>query len=374
MKPILLRVGRGENDGNGNPNDIIINDSSISRAHLEVFIDIGGNVFITDLNSTNGTFVNGVALKGDTMLRKGDVLKLGNSQTIHWEDWKNYGIEENTSSSTASPSPTDSLESLSVPQKKKSKLLSYLIAGAVILIIISCTILLVFKDRIFGTPNSYENVVFNKSKVESMTFEELQKSIEFHPKVFELNDSDRIKTIDYVDVILLIKENKLNNIIKAIPNEEVVEVVKTEPEEPIINTGKSTTGKQPSDRDRDGVPDEKDSCPDEKGSPKNNGCIDTSKTPTTDVTQQKSTNSGALKKNSDGSYEVNIAASGETIKALIKRIKGTSSFNCSNPGDAEEIVILNKTNNKIKSDVYQKMKEDETYVVPGGTPIKFRCN
>ena len=33
-------------------------DPTVSREHCEIFIDNDNNIFLTDLNSTNGTFVN----------------------------------------------------------------------------------------------------------------------------------------------------------------------------------------------------------------------------------------------------------------------------------------------------------------------------
>jgi hypothetical protein len=384
MQPIVLRVGRGENDGQGKANDIIINDSSISRAHLEVFVDADGNVFITDLNSTNGTFVNGVQLKGDTMLRRGDVLTLGNSQPILWENWKKMGGADQfpSFSSTGTPSPSESYENISVTPKKKNKFLPYIIGGAVLLVIISCTILLVFKNNIFGDKNLYKDIVFNKSKVESMTYQELIDATQYQPTVFELSDSDRITTSDNVNAILIIKENKLNNVVKSTTDSEPGAETPTENNTVVTNTdnvsntkttkNKTTATSEP-DRDNDGIPDGKDKCPDQAGIKKQGGCPDTSTT-NVKVASPVNTQVSTIKRNADKSVEAPIAKGGETIKQFLTRIKSNSSYNCPNISDYEEIIIINKTNNKIKSDVYQNMKDDESYIVPSGTIIKFFCN
>lgn len=50
-----LRVGRTPD------NDIVLNDPSVSRSHLELKID-GNKVTITDLGSSNGTYVNGIRI------------------------------------------------------------------------------------------------------------------------------------------------------------------------------------------------------------------------------------------------------------------------------------------------------------------------
>lgn len=49
---------------------------AISKKHCAIFIR-GGKVFIKDFDSTNGTFVNGDAVKGEVELRDKDHLKVG---------------------------------------------------------------------------------------------------------------------------------------------------------------------------------------------------------------------------------------------------------------------------------------------------------
>ncbi len=50
----------------------------VSRKHVRIFND-GGEVFVEDLNSTNGTKLNGVEIKGGRprRLRSGDEITLG---------------------------------------------------------------------------------------------------------------------------------------------------------------------------------------------------------------------------------------------------------------------------------------------------------
>ena len=69
--------------GKASTNDVIINDPSVSREHLIVFIDDDKNVFITDLGSTNGTYVNGIQVKESVKLENLDVLRVGNS-LVEW--------------------------------------------------------------------------------------------------------------------------------------------------------------------------------------------------------------------------------------------------------------------------------------------------
>lgn len=56
-------------------NDIVIDNLAISGEHA-VLQMIGGDVFIEDLNSTNGTYVNGQPIKKH-VLRPNDVIELG---------------------------------------------------------------------------------------------------------------------------------------------------------------------------------------------------------------------------------------------------------------------------------------------------------
>lgn len=60
-------------------NDIVVNDSNVSRRHAE-FVSSGGVVTVRDLGSTNGTKVNGVLVSGEQHLEHGDVINFGTAQ------------------------------------------------------------------------------------------------------------------------------------------------------------------------------------------------------------------------------------------------------------------------------------------------------
>jgi len=57
----------------------IRDDEEISKRHCELIIE-DGYVMISDLNSTNGTFVNGVPVKTRHRLKNGDVILLGRTE------------------------------------------------------------------------------------------------------------------------------------------------------------------------------------------------------------------------------------------------------------------------------------------------------
>lgn len=65
----LLSIGRGLN------NDIILEDARVSRNHAQLRYR-SRRFWVTDLNSTNGTFVNGEPV-AERALRDGDIVSLG---------------------------------------------------------------------------------------------------------------------------------------------------------------------------------------------------------------------------------------------------------------------------------------------------------
>ena len=57
---------------------LAINDSNVSRRHAEI-IKRDGKVFIKDLGSTNGSFINDKKIEGEAELHKEDMIKIGNT-------------------------------------------------------------------------------------------------------------------------------------------------------------------------------------------------------------------------------------------------------------------------------------------------------
>lgn len=69
LESTLLTIGRGLN------NDIILEDTRVSRHHAQLRYK-ARRFWVTDLNSTNGTYINGERIS-EADLRNGDVLSLG---------------------------------------------------------------------------------------------------------------------------------------------------------------------------------------------------------------------------------------------------------------------------------------------------------
>ncbi len=81
MNVIHLRIGSSKK------NQVILENVDVDADHLELFCDKYGNVFITDLDTVTGTFINGQALKGFRLLKVGDKVNLGKNYLFDWENF-----------------------------------------------------------------------------------------------------------------------------------------------------------------------------------------------------------------------------------------------------------------------------------------------
>ena len=90
-------------------NDIVINDTKVSRHHLELIQDEAQNYFVRDLGSTNGTFVNGHRITGEMPIDTLDVIRIGNT-TLPWISYfsapSRTEYSEQTSNEPASVAPS----------------------------------------------------------------------------------------------------------------------------------------------------------------------------------------------------------------------------------------------------------------------------
>jgi len=57
-------------------NDIVINDPYMSSEHLKITVS-GKRFMLTDLGSSNGTYVNGERIEGEVELKNNDRIRLG---------------------------------------------------------------------------------------------------------------------------------------------------------------------------------------------------------------------------------------------------------------------------------------------------------
>jgi pSer/pThr/pTyr-binding forkhead associated (FHA) protein len=86
-RPIPLQFPRGAGDqfsiGRDASCDLAIPDMTVSRRHAQLERTREGWL-ITDLESTNGTRVNGWRVRGKVPVQAGDVVSFGNLETVFW--------------------------------------------------------------------------------------------------------------------------------------------------------------------------------------------------------------------------------------------------------------------------------------------------
>ena len=87
QQPMPLQFPRGGGDqfsiGRDASCDLAIADMTVSRRHAQLE-RTGDGWLITDLESTNGTRVNGWRVRGKVPVRAGDVVSFGNLETVFW--------------------------------------------------------------------------------------------------------------------------------------------------------------------------------------------------------------------------------------------------------------------------------------------------
>ena len=83
MKPLrVITIGRSSK------NEIVIRDEKASRVHCQILKYDDGSFGIVDFGSTNGTYVNGNKIYGETRLTPYDSVRIG-STTLPWQDYFN---------------------------------------------------------------------------------------------------------------------------------------------------------------------------------------------------------------------------------------------------------------------------------------------
>jgi predicted component of type VI protein secretion system len=65
-------------------NEVMINDSEISRQHFRLILQ-GNSYVIEDMGSTNGTYVNDTRITGQVALKMGDVIRAGDNVVVVFE-------------------------------------------------------------------------------------------------------------------------------------------------------------------------------------------------------------------------------------------------------------------------------------------------
>lgn len=78
----VITVGRSQE------NNVVVDDPMISRIHLQIVQNDNGECSVVDLNSSNGTFVNGIKISGEFRLQPNDTIRIGSSN-LPWQEYLN---------------------------------------------------------------------------------------------------------------------------------------------------------------------------------------------------------------------------------------------------------------------------------------------
>ena len=89
--------------GRSTGNHVIVNDPLTSRFHLQITCDNNGCFRLTDLNSTNGTFVNDKRIKGEVIIKNNDTVRIGNTR-LPWTKFFNEQVRQ-IRTGTQTPTP-----------------------------------------------------------------------------------------------------------------------------------------------------------------------------------------------------------------------------------------------------------------------------
>jgi pSer/pThr/pTyr-binding forkhead associated (FHA) protein len=104
-------------------NDIVINDAEVSRKHARLTLE-GDRYKIEDLNSTNGTYINGQRLIGPHILAVGEVILFGDNvgmvfdgEPIKPEIAAEQTVDLGATPVAAIPAPAESYPAPETPSK-----------------------------------------------------------------------------------------------------------------------------------------------------------------------------------------------------------------------------------------------------------------
>lgn len=129
----VITIGRSKDH-----NDIVVDDVKVSRNHLQMVMDDQGNYSVLDLNSTNGTFVNGRRITGEVPLQITDELKIGDT-VLSWQCYfgsqPKKGVGDSVRSSQTPPSQPPMSPQPPVSDPSPKRWLIYVIIGAAVLLL-----------------------------------------------------------------------------------------------------------------------------------------------------------------------------------------------------------------------------------------------
>lgn len=114
----VITFGRNDN------NDVIVNDQYVGRNHCQI-VENEGKFMVIDLNSTNGTYVNGSRITGQHPLSPSDEVRIG--QTVL--NWQVHFTAPTTTAGSQAP-----VDAPAMKDKSKSKTIIMVCAALLIVI------------------------------------------------------------------------------------------------------------------------------------------------------------------------------------------------------------------------------------------------
>ena len=84
-KQVVALAGAQVTIGRSSANDIALDDPAASRRHA-LLERLAAGWWIHDLNSLNGTLVNGVPVQREAPLYSGDEIMVGSTKLVYWSE------------------------------------------------------------------------------------------------------------------------------------------------------------------------------------------------------------------------------------------------------------------------------------------------
>lgn len=72
--------------GRNSKSDVVIHDAYVGKIHMQIVLDNDGHIYAIDMNSANGTYVNGQRIYGKVRLQKNDIIRIGKT-TLPWQKY-----------------------------------------------------------------------------------------------------------------------------------------------------------------------------------------------------------------------------------------------------------------------------------------------
>ena len=176
--------------------DYVVDDAKVSRTHLQIVVDDNGVVSVVDLNSRNGTYVNGAPISGVTRLNIKDELRAFEVK-IPWQEIIGLKQDDGSGSKTQ-------------PKNSGKGNLVWLIMYAVVLIVSVAVCWWIASNK-----NSEIEQVKQQSAVAQKALEEKNKELE---EQIENLEAECGNLSDQLQELAASKDKEIDNLVKVRKN------------------------------------------------------------------------------------------------------------------------------------------------------------